>query len=309
MVITAEELSKISIKNNKKFILVAIFILVLYYTILFLIFSLYFIKLQNLILFFILLLLFLNLSIIFFLSFEAYQILIILFLEIGILAYFLKEFSFNFIVLSLAIFFILSLIAVISIKENVKSSLKIKWFSYFKILWNFYIFIFLLILLSYIIFDLNLQSLDKNKIENYITYIEKISYLFKKENFLNMKIAEVVLKNLNDNLDEESKRLAIKLYINELNKKFSINLNENSTIKSAISEYIFTQMQLLKGNTQKELKTRIILGILIILIMQSIFYLLGVVISVFSYLIFLIFLGFNIIKIEKEITEKEVLKF
>jgi hypothetical protein len=161
---------------------------------------------------------------------------------------------------------------------------------------------------SYIVFVFDLSSLEKSKIENIVDYFGKASAFFSKEDYLNQKISEIVLKNLNMNLDEAGKKMAIKLYIDELNKRFSLNLKEDSTLKTAISEYLYNQAQLIKNDKKKEMTTKIILGIFIFLTAQSILYFLGIFISFLSYIIYLIFLGLRIIEIERGTVEKELIK-
>lgn len=308
MVIKLEDISKIYGNKTKSYVIL-FFILALYSLLLFLSSnSALLFNLKFSILVFIVFILFLNLSIAGFLNFNFSQIAIILLLESIILSSFIYKFNFNFIIFSLASFLILSTISIIYLKEDYKNSLKIKWTNYFRTIWNFYTLIILLMIFSYIVFVFDLSSLEKSKIENIVDYFGKASAFFSKEDYLNQKISEIVLKNLNMNLDEAGKKMAIKLYIDELNKRFSLNLKEDSTLKTAISEYLYNQAQLIKNDKKKEMTTKIILGIFIFLTAQSILYFLGIFISFLSYIIYLIFLGLRIIEIERGTVEKELIK-
>ncbi|MGC8981343.1 MAG: hypothetical protein ACP5JU_00060 [Minisyncoccia bacterium] len=308
MVLRLEDISKIYRTERKFYSLFLIIILILFFSFLFLVLKQPVFNLKNFILSFFIFILFLNLSLVSFLNFNFVQILILLLLESSILYSFIYKLNLNFIISSLVSFLILNSIAIIYLIEDYKNSLRIKWTNYFRTIWNFYSLIILLILFSYIVFVFNISGLEKEKIENIVSFIGKASAFFTKEDYLNNKLSDIILKNLNSNLDEEGKKLAIKLYINELNKKFSLNLNEDSTLKTAISEYLYNQTQLLKNDKKKEMATKIIFGVFVFLTAQSILYFLGIFISILSYLIYLIFLKIKIIKIEKETKEKELIK-
>jgi|GEM_PF-6908715 len=308
MVIKAEELSKIYKKTSKAYII--LFPILLFYSLLLFLISnpsLVF-NPKIFILAILIFILFLNLSIVGFLIFDFPQITTVLLLEAIILGSFLYKFNSNFLLFSIAEFLILSAILILKLREDYKNSLKIKWTNYFRTIWNFYTLIILLIAFSYIVFVFDLSILEKTRIENIVGYFGKVSSFFSKEDYFNKKISDIVSKNLDINLGEKEKKMAIRLYIDELNKKFSLNLKEDSTLKTAISEYLYNQAQLIKNDKKKEMTTKIILGIFVFLTAQSILYFLGIFISFLSYIIYLIFLGLRIIEIEKGTTEKDFIK-
>jgi hypothetical protein len=308
MVIKVEELSKIYKKTSKAYII--LFSILLFYSLLLFLISnpsLVF-NPKIFILAILIFILFLNLSIVGFLIFNFPQIIIVLLLEAIILGSFLYKFNSNFLLFSIAEFLILSAILILKLREAYKNSLKIRWTNYFKTIWNFYTLIILLIIFSYIVFALDLSILEKTRIENIVGYFGKVSSFFSKEDYFNQKISDIVSKNLDINLGEKEKKMAVRLYIDELNKKFSLNLKEDSTLKTAISEYLYNQAKLIKNDKKKEMTTKIVLGIFIFLTAQSILYFLGILISFFSYIIYFIFLGLRIIEIEKGTTEKDFIK-
>ena len=253
------------------------------------------------------LLLFLSSLLVAILVFNGDQLVILIILLAIILAIYFKNLTFNLFLGIIASFIVFLILSVLTIKLNSYGSLKINWGKNIKTLWFFSSNFLMVSLILFLIFAVDETDLSQQDLEKFLSSFDKFWGLLNQKNYLETKITEIVARNLDSRFDEANKQLAIKLYLEELNKKFNLHLNEASTIKNALAEYFFNQLQLLKNDAHKELIWKLGLGLILFLIFQPILNILGLPLSLLTYFFYLIFLKVKLVKIDKQNTEKEVL--
>ncbi len=308
MVISTEEYFQIKAPYFKEFIIL-LFSFVSFFSILFFSYQFYLNKtLFNL--------LFLLISLILFLSFQAVILLVLpFFYNLGLIIFqslvifglfnlYLKNIIFASILTF--IFFIFYLFYWWKIVKSYKNALKLNFLSSVLDIWNFLTFFLLIFTFLSIVFLINFKELPKESIEK---FIEKSNYFFEVANLgivPETKIRDILSKNLPAEVDEKTKEEILKMGLEELNKRLKLNLKLETTLKEALAEYIYLNFQ--KIETSGQLAYKIILGLFLVLILRYVLLIIGSILSVFAYLIFLTLKYLKLIQIEYQLLEKEIIK-
>jgi len=311
MVITEKEYLKVNLSRLRSSIS---FIFALFWAIitLFLINSLSSFNLQNLIYLFLSFLLYLVFLTILFYAEHLSLIFGLIFSVSGSLFFFLSLFfkATNEFAAYIALIYGILLIGGYFLFKNFdKNSLKINWLHSFKTLWNINALFFLIVIFIFLSFYFDFSQIKKEQIEN---LLDKSKSLFE---ILNLgitpdsKIEDVILRNINVQLDETTKKEAVTLSINEINKKYNLNLKPESTIKEAIAQYLKNQTSAI-SNQQKGLNfNKLFIIIILILILNSLFHILGSISSFLSLIPFYFLKKIKLFETESEPVYKEKIKF
>lgn len=196
----------------------------------------------------------------------------------------------------------------LKISNNYKNTLKFSFSSCFQILWNLFVYFLLFAILFYFIYFFNFKQLSRESIKK---FIESSNYLFK---ILNLgvtpstQVKDILRKNLPSDIDEVTQEEILKMSLEELNKKLNLKLKLETTIKEAMAEYFYLNLQKLEGKGTNQLVYKIIIGLFLILISRYILLITGYIITPCAYLLFLLLKYFNLIKIEHQLFEKEIVK-
>jgi len=207
------------------------------------------------------------------------------------------------------IYGILLLGAYFLLKNFDKNSLKINWFYSFRILWNINALFILIILFIYLGFYFDFSKITENQLSN---LLDKTKFIFE---ILNLgitpdtKMEDIILRNIGLELDEATKKEAVALSINEINKRYNLNLKPESTIKEAIAQYIKNQSAIISNSQKKFSFNKISIIIIFLLILNSLLYILGYISAFLSLIPFYIIKKLKLFEIEKEPVYKEIIKF
>jgi hypothetical protein len=306
MVITEKEYFKINLPRLR-YSLVFIFALFFWLLSLFLVFTFNLHKFIYLFFSFLFYLVFL--AIIFYSDYLALILALIFTLSGSLFLFIFYKFS-NELAVYLALIYAILLLAAYFIFKNVeRNSLKINWFYSFRILWNFSTLFILILVLIFLGFYFDFSKISQVQI---INLLDKTKFIFE---ILNLgvtpdtKIEDIILRNIGVQLDETTKKETVKLSIDEINKRYNLNLKPESTLKEVIAQYLKNQTNMLANQQNKFNFNKIFVIIILILILNSILYLLGYIAGVLSLVPFYLLYKLKLYEIEKEPAYKEKIKF
>ncbi len=193
------------------------------------------------------------------------------------------------------------------IKHSEQNYLKINWFYLFRIFWNVNAFFILILIFIYLLIYFNPSRVQQSYIENFLSRTKFIFEVLNLGVTPDTKISDIIKNNIQMSLDEKTMNEAIKLSIEEINKKYNLKLTPESTLKEAIAQYVKNYSQVFNENRINI--NKIFLVLILVLLLQSILYILGFISSVVSLIVFYIINKLKLFEIVKEPTYKETIKF
>ena len=310
MVITEKEYLQINLPRLR-YSLAFIFALFFWLLSLFLVLDIFTFNLHKFIyLFFSFLFYLVFLTIIFYSDYLALILALIFTIAGSLFLFIVYKFSSNDLATYLALIYAILLLAAYFMSKNVeRNSLKINWFYSFRILWNFSTLFILILVLIFLGFYFDFSKISQVQI---INLLDKTKFIFE---ILNLgvtpdtKIEDIILRNIGVQLDETTKKETVKLSIDEINKRYNLNLKPESTLKEVIAQYLKNQTNMLANQQNKFNFNKIFVIIILILILNSILYLLGYIAGVLSLIPFYLLYKLKLYEIEKEPAYKEKIKF
>jgi len=309
MVITEKEYLKINLPRIRYSIT---FLLSLFFWIisLFLIYRIFTFDLKIIIYFFLSFIFYLIfLTIIFFSDYLALILSLIFTIAGSFYLFLFYKFPNEFSVYISIIYGLLLLTSYFLVKNLERNNLKINWFHAFRILWNTNSFFVLLTLLIFLAIYFDFSQITEHQI---ITLVDRTKFIFEILNIgvtPDTKIEEIILRNVAFQLDEATKKEAINLSLSEINKRYNLDLKPESTLKEAIAQYLKNQTANIAEQKNKLNFNKIFIIIILLLILNSLLYILGYVFSIFSLIPFYVIKKIRLFEIEKEPTYKEKIKF
>lgn len=206
----------------------------------------------------------------------------------------------------LGIFILIQFLIYFSIEKIYKNNILINWLAIFKISWNYSILtylIFIFLLLSF------LPSLEKLNFQDIYFSLGKFNLFFNNQFSLDQKIVNLINKNIDENLPQKIKIESLNNSIKELNNKFNIDLNINSTIREAIAKYLANQIDIIKKNNEKSVIIKSTILFLVIIIIQPIFYFMGFLVAYLYLFLIKILIYLKIFKLSYNQVLKEQIEF
>lgn len=182
----------------------------------------------------------------------------------------------------LGIFLLFQLKIYYTIEKLYKNNILIDWLLILRTSWNYLILVYLIFIFTILTF---LPSLEKLTFQNIYSNLSKFDLFLNSQFHLDQKVVDLLTKNFDKNLPPKIKSEYLNNAIKELNNKFSIQLNVNSTLREAIAQYLTNQIDLIKKNENKSLIIKSIILFLFLIIIQPLFYLAGFLISYICFLL------------------------
>jgi hypothetical protein len=222
-----------------------------------------------------------------------------------------KLFILNQYLLSILFFYIiLQIFLYFKIEKIYNNNILIDWLEIFRQSWKYFSMIYFIFLFVFMVFLPSIENIKAehlNKILDNIANFNNPKFINIRFDYINRKIEEVIYENLDKSLPEQLKRKTIYETINDLNKKFSINIKPENTIKEAIVKYIINQTTYLSTLGFKAYLIKTIIFLTIFLIIQPIFYITGIIFSNIFYFLSRTLIKLSFFKIEyKNITKEEI---
>jgi hypothetical protein len=222
-----------------------------------------------------------------------------------------KLFILNQYLLSILFFYIiLQIFLYFKIEKIYNNNILIDWLEIFRQSWKYFSMIYFIFLFVFMVFLPSIENIKAehlNKILDNISNFNNPKFVNIRFDYINRKIEEVIYENLDKSLPEQLKRKTIYETINDLNKKFSINIKSENTIKEAIVKYIINQTTYLNTLGFRAYIIKTIIFLTVFLIIQPIFYITGIILSNIFYFLSKTLIKLRFFKIEyKNITKEEI---
>jgi hypothetical protein len=214
----------------------------------------------------------------------------------------------QYLLLILFFYIILQIFLYFKIEKIYNNNILIDWLEIFRQSWKYFSMIYFIFLFVFMVFLPSIENIKAehlNKILDNIANFNNPKFINIRFDYINRKIEEVIYENLDKSLPEQLKRKTIYETINDLNKKFSINIKPENTIKEAIVKYIINQTTYLNTLGFRAYIIKTIIFLTVFLIIQPIFYITGIIFSNIFYFLSKTLIKLRFFKIEYKNTTKE----